>query len=108
MENGDNPKTKHIFYLLSGLVLFFFVCDYLLTLGRTTNYCLKFAGEQEKTVMEKWLPELKTAVLNAEKCLEDCKYVRGLVSSSHESYNKSSYHYLYYFFLFFSFESAFC
>ncbi|KAK3212270.1 hypothetical protein Dsin_016976 [Dipteronia sinensis] len=46
---------------------------------RTTNYCLKLADEQEKTVMDKWLPELKTAVLNAQKCSEDCKYVWGLL-----------------------------
>uniref|UniRef100_A0A5B7BNU6 AUGMIN subunit 5 n=1 Tax=Davidia involucrata TaxID=16924 RepID=A0A5B7BNU6_DAVIN len=46
---------------------------------RTTSYCLDLAAEQEKTVMEKWLPELKTAVVNAQKCLEDCKYVRGLL-----------------------------
>lgn len=46
---------------------------------RTTGYCLKLASEQERTVMEKWLPELKTAVLNAQKCLEDCKHVRGLL-----------------------------
>ncbi|KAK9272663.1 hypothetical protein L1049_003039 [Liquidambar formosana] len=46
---------------------------------RTTSYCLNLAAEQEKTVVEKWLPELKTAVLNAQKCLEDCKYVRGLL-----------------------------
>ncbi|KAB1211421.1 hypothetical protein CJ030_MR6G021389 [Morella rubra] len=46
---------------------------------RTTNYCLNLAAEQEKTVMEKWLPELKAAVLNAQKSLEDCKYVRGLL-----------------------------
>ena len=37
--------------------------------------------KKEKTVMEKWLPELKTAVLNAQKSMEDCKYVRGLVSN---------------------------
>ncbi|KAJ6684422.1 AUGMIN SUBUNIT 5 [Salix viminalis] len=46
---------------------------------RTTNLCLKLATEQDKIVSEKWLPELKTAVLNAQKCLEDCKYVRGLL-----------------------------
>ncbi|XP_043716579.1 AUGMIN subunit 5-like [Telopea speciosissima] len=46
---------------------------------RTTSYCLSLAAEQEKTIMEKWLPELKTAVVNAQKCLEDCKRVRGLV-----------------------------
>ncbi|KAL2241604.1 UNVERIFIED_CONTAM: AUGMIN subunit 5, partial [Sesamum indicum] len=46
---------------------------------RTTNYCLNVAAEQEKTVAEKWLPELSSAVLNAHKCLEDCKYVRGLL-----------------------------
>ncbi|XAR51619.1 hypothetical protein NMG60_11006296 [Bertholletia excelsa] len=46
---------------------------------RTTNYCLNLAAEQEKTVVEKWLPELKSAIMNAEKCLEDCKYVRGLL-----------------------------
>ncbi|GKU97428.1 hypothetical protein SLEP1_g10572 [Rubroshorea leprosula] len=47
--------------------------------ARTTNYCLSLAAEQEKIVMERWLPELKTAVLNAQKSLEDCKYVRGLL-----------------------------
>ncbi|XP_022771843.1 AUGMIN subunit 5-like isoform X2 [Durio zibethinus] len=47
--------------------------------ARTTNYCLNLAAEQEKIVIEKWLPELKTAVLNAQKCLEDCKYVSGLL-----------------------------
>ncbi|GFP97928.1 hypothetical protein PHJA_001936900 [Phtheirospermum japonicum] len=46
---------------------------------RTTNYCLNVASEQEKTVTEKWLPELSNAILNAQKCLEDCKYVRGLL-----------------------------
>ncbi|XWS47511.1 hypothetical protein CRYUN_Cryun14cG0158600 [Craigia yunnanensis] len=47
--------------------------------ARTTNYCLNLASEQENIVTEKWLPELKNAVLNAQKCLEDCKYVRGLL-----------------------------
>ncbi|CAA3014664.1 AUGMIN subunit 5 [Olea europaea subsp. europaea] len=46
---------------------------------RTTNYCLNLATEQEKTVTEKWIPELKNTVLNAQKFLEDCKYVRGLL-----------------------------
>lgn len=41
---------------------------------------MNLAAEQEKTVMDKWLPELKTAVLNAQKSLEECKYVWGLVS----------------------------
>lgn len=48
---------------------------------RTTSYCLNLAAEQEKIVVEKWLPELKSAVLSAQKCLEDCNYVRGLVSN---------------------------
>ncbi|KAK7394363.1 hypothetical protein VNO78_14888 [Psophocarpus tetragonolobus] len=46
---------------------------------RTTKFSLNLAEEQEKTIMEKWLPELKTAVLNAQQSLEDCKYVRGLL-----------------------------
>ncbi|GFY82912.1 hypothetical protein Acr_02g0011520 [Actinidia rufa] len=46
---------------------------------RTTDYCLNLAAEQEKTIMEKWLPELKSGVMNAQKCLEDCKYVSGLL-----------------------------
>ncbi|KAI4352369.1 hypothetical protein L6164_006629 [Bauhinia variegata] len=46
---------------------------------RTTKFSLNLAAEQEKAVMDKWLPELKTAVLNAQKSLEDCKYVRGLL-----------------------------
>ncbi|XP_031489847.1 AUGMIN subunit 5 [Nymphaea colorata] len=46
---------------------------------RTTSFCLTLASEQEKAVTEKWIPELKKAVLNAQKCLDDCKRVRGLV-----------------------------
>ncbi|CAI8591971.1 unnamed protein product [Vicia faba] len=46
---------------------------------RTTNFSLNLAAEQEKAVMEKWLPELRTGVLNAQQSLEDCKYVRGLL-----------------------------
>ncbi|CAK8540777.1 unnamed protein product [Lathyrus sativus] len=46
---------------------------------RTTNFSLNLAAEQEKAVMEKWLPELKSGVLNAQQSLEDCKYVRGLL-----------------------------
>ncbi|KAI3884277.1 hypothetical protein MKX03_017117 [Papaver bracteatum] len=46
---------------------------------RTTSHCLTLASEQEKIVVDKWLPELRTAVLDAQKCLEDCKNVRGLV-----------------------------
>ncbi|XP_024023287.1 AUGMIN subunit 5 [Morus notabilis] len=46
---------------------------------RTTSYCLNLAAGQEKTVLEKWLPELKSAGLSAQKCLEDCKFVRGLL-----------------------------
>ncbi|XP_047949999.1 AUGMIN subunit 5 [Salvia hispanica] len=46
---------------------------------RTTNYCLNVATDQEKTVSEKWLPELTNAVSNAQKCVEDCTYVRGLL-----------------------------
>lgn len=46
---------------------------------RTTSFSLNLAAEQEKTVMDKWLPELKTAVLNAQKSLEECKYVCGLL-----------------------------
>ncbi|KAK7295538.1 hypothetical protein RJT34_18448 [Clitoria ternatea] len=46
---------------------------------RTTSFSLNLAAEQEKTIMEQWLPELKTAVLNAQRSLEHCKYVRGLL-----------------------------
>ncbi|GAA0168896.1 hypothetical protein LIER_23499 [Lithospermum erythrorhizon] len=46
---------------------------------RTTNYCLNLAAEQDKSISEKWIPELKNAVINAHKCLEDCIYVRGLL-----------------------------
>ena len=44
------------------------------------NYCLKLAGEQEKVVSERWLPELRNAVQEARRCFEDCQRVRGLVS----------------------------
>ncbi|KAM1324065.1 hypothetical protein EV1_044904 [Malus domestica] len=46
---------------------------------QTTSYCLNVAAEQEKIVMEKWLPELKAAILSAQMCLEGCNYVRGLL-----------------------------
>nr|GMD49836.1 AUGMIN subunit 5 [Ipomoea batatas]GMD58726.1 AUGMIN subunit 5 [Ipomoea batatas] len=46
---------------------------------RTTNYSLNLAAEQEKTITEKWLPELRNAVINSQKFLEDCKYVWGLL-----------------------------
>ncbi|GLJ21418.1 hypothetical protein SUGI_0394400 [Cryptomeria japonica] len=46
---------------------------------RTTSYCLSVAAEHEKIAMEKWLPELKAAVHEAQKCLQECKRVRGLV-----------------------------
>ncbi|KAL9231271.1 hypothetical protein vseg_006518 [Gypsophila vaccaria] len=46
---------------------------------RTTSSCLRLASEQERTVGEKWLPELKNAVMFAQKSLEDCNYVRGLL-----------------------------
>lgn len=46
---------------------------------RATSYCLNLAAEQEKIVMDKWLPELKTAVSNAHNCFEECRYVAGLL-----------------------------
>ncbi|ERN11754.1 AUGMIN subunit 5 isoform X1 [Amborella trichopoda] len=46
---------------------------------RITTFCLNLATEQDKIIMEKWLPELRKSVLDAQKCLEDCKRVRGLV-----------------------------
>ncbi|CAN8233005.1 unnamed protein product [Cochlearia groenlandica] len=46
---------------------------------RTTNYCLDLASEQENTISEQWLPELKTSVLEAQDSFEHCKYVRGLL-----------------------------
>ncbi|KAK9052486.1 hypothetical protein SSX86_029115 [Deinandra increscens subsp. villosa] len=46
---------------------------------RTTSYCLELASEQEKTINEKWLPELRNGVMNAQKSLDDCKYVTGLL-----------------------------
>ncbi|XP_028804303.1 AUGMIN subunit 5 [Neltuma alba] len=46
---------------------------------RTTSFSLSLAAEQEKTVVDKWLPELKAAVLSAQKSLEECKYVWGLL-----------------------------
>ncbi|PKU85691.1 AUGMIN subunit 5 isoform X2 [Dendrobium catenatum] len=46
---------------------------------RMGNHCLKLAAEQEKLVTEKWLPELRNAIVDAQRCLEDCQRVRGLV-----------------------------
>lgn len=46
---------------------------------RMANYCLKVAAEQDKVTTDRWLPELRKAVLDAQSCLEDCHRVRGLV-----------------------------
>ncbi|KAL5205975.1 hypothetical protein ABZP36_034184 [Zizania latifolia] len=51
---------------------------------RVANYCLKLAGEQEKVVSEQWLPELRNAVQEAQRCFEDCRRVRGLVDEWYE------------------------
>ncbi|ESQ47139.1 hypothetical protein EUTSA_v10027646mg [Eutrema salsugineum] len=51
---------------------------------RATDYCLDLATEQENTISEQWLPELKTAVLNAQAASEHCKYVRGLLDECWE------------------------
>ncbi|CAH2044896.1 unnamed protein product [Thlaspi arvense] len=51
---------------------------------RTTKYCLDLATEQDNTITEKWLPELKTAVVNAQASLEHCKYVWGLLDEWYE------------------------
>lgn len=46
---------------------------------RMGNHCLKLAADQEKLVTEKWIPELRNAIVDAQRCLEDCQRVRGLV-----------------------------
>uniref|UniRef100_A0A804MN56 AUGMIN subunit 5 n=1 Tax=Zea mays TaxID=4577 RepID=A0A804MN56_MAIZE len=51
---------------------------------RVANYCLKLAGEQEKVVSERWLPELRNAVQEARRCFDDCQRVRGLVDEWYE------------------------
>ncbi|XP_047049873.1 AUGMIN subunit 5-like [Lolium rigidum] len=51
---------------------------------RVANYCLKLAGEQDKVVAERWLPELRNAVQEAQRCFEDCRRVRGLVDEWYE------------------------
>ncbi|CAF2089825.1 unnamed protein product [Brassica rapa] len=51
---------------------------------RTTKHCLDLATEQDNTITEKWLPELKTAVLNAQASLEHCKHVWGLLEEWYE------------------------
>lgn len=46
---------------------------------RMANYCFKLAAEQEKLSTDRWQPELRNAVADAQRCLEDCHRVRGLV-----------------------------
>ncbi|KAI3808628.1 hypothetical protein L1987_24584 [Smallanthus sonchifolius] len=46
---------------------------------RTTNYCLDLASEQEGIFMNEWLPELKKRIADAEKSLDDCKYIDSLL-----------------------------
>jgi len=52
---------------------------------RTTSFFLSVATEHEIIVMDKWFPQLKAVVHEAQKCLEDCKRVRGLVSHINEN-----------------------
>ncbi|EFJ14451.1 hypothetical protein SELMODRAFT_120434 [Selaginella moellendorffii] len=47
---------------------------------KTANACAETTREQELVALEEWLPSLKHAVLEADKCLEDCHRVRGLVN----------------------------
>ncbi|KAI3747973.1 hypothetical protein L6452_10750 [Arctium lappa] len=47
--------------------------------NRSTSYCLDLASEQEEIIMKKWLPELKNGTVNAQRSLDDCKYVSGLL-----------------------------
>lgn len=46
---------------------------------RSVQQCAEKSAEQDKLALEVWLPELKSAVQEAQRCLEDCKRVRGLV-----------------------------
>lgn len=46
---------------------------------RSAAACASTASEQEKTALHQWLPELKVAVQEAQKCLDDCKRARGMV-----------------------------
>lgn len=43
-------------------------------------FCAEKSAEEDKIALEMWLPELKSAVQEAQRCLDDCKRVRGLVS----------------------------
>ncbi|KAJ9540495.1 hypothetical protein OSB04_027001 [Centaurea solstitialis] len=47
--------------------------------NRSTSYCLDLASEQEEVITKKWLPELKNGIVNAQRSLDDCKYVSGLL-----------------------------
>ena len=49
---------------------------------RSVAQCAEKAAVQEKIALDVWLPELKGAVQEAQRCLDDCKRVRGLVSWS--------------------------
>ncbi|KAG0627515.1 hypothetical protein M758_2G207400 [Ceratodon purpureus] len=46
---------------------------------RSVAQCAEKSAEEDKLALEVWLPELKSAVQEAQRCLEDCKRVRGLV-----------------------------
>lgn len=50
-------------------------------------FCTEKSAEEDKTALEMWLPELKSAVQEAQRCLEDCKRVRGLVSIQISSFD---------------------
>lgn len=46
---------------------------------RTVKYCLELSLEQERVVKEKWLPELRNAILNTEDDIKLCKVIQSLV-----------------------------
>nr|XP_043634986.1 AUGMIN subunit 5-like [Erigeron canadensis] len=45
----------------------------------TTSHLLNQASEQERIIMDKWLPEIKSGIANTRKSLNDCKYVDALL-----------------------------
>ncbi|KAI7750583.1 hypothetical protein M8C21_022492, partial [Ambrosia artemisiifolia] len=44
-----------------------------------TSNCLDLASEQEGIITNQWLPDLKKSIASAEKSLNDCKYIDGLL-----------------------------
>ncbi|BBN14348.1 HAUS augmin-like complex subunit 5 [Marchantia polymorpha subsp. ruderalis] len=77
--NSSRPEYERCKFMYEGRTTLTAEWQVLDTEPRNAAACAATAIEQEKIALEQWLPELKAAVQEAQKCLENSKRVRGLV-----------------------------